>query len=133
VRGAALKAGVVYFVLTFSIAFFLGGLRVFFVVPRLGETAAAALETPLVLAASWVICGGVLRRFAVDPSVGSRLCVGAVAFALTIVAELAVSTFLFGRDLPAFLAVYATPSGQIGIAGQLAFAVMPLMRGSGRR
>jgi hypothetical protein len=50
-------AGAVYFLVVFLLGFGLGTIRVLFVAPRLGQTTAVLLETPLMLAASWTSCG----------------------------------------------------------------------------
>jgi hypothetical protein len=68
----ASKAGALYALTVFLIGFILGTIRVLIIVPRLGETAAVLLETPLILAASWFFCRwcvdrlDVPRRFGLD-------------------------------------------------------------------
>jgi hypothetical protein len=52
----ASKAGALYALIVFLIGFILGTIRVLLIVPRLGETAAVMLETPVMLAASWFVC-----------------------------------------------------------------------------
>jgi hypothetical protein len=58
---------------------------------------------------------------------------GAVAFALLMAAELAVSVLLFGRSPSDFVAGYRTTPGVIGLAAQLAFGLLPLLRRVPRR
>jgi hypothetical protein len=124
----AIAAGAAYFAMVFGLGFALGAVRVALVAPRVGETAAVLIETPLMLAASWIICGWLIRRLEVGRGLGARALMGALAFALMICAELGVGALVFGRDLSAQLAAYRTPGPAIGLAAQVAFALMPLVR-----
>lgn len=113
--GAVLAAG-----------FVLGTIRTLWLAPRVGELAAVALELPLVLALSWVAAAAVLRRWPL-PGVPARLALGAAAFALLMTGE-AVLALAFGRSLGAWLAAMATAPGALGLAGQVAFALIPALR-----
>lgn len=53
---------------------------------------------------------------------------GAIAFALLMAAELAMSVLLFGRNPTDFVAGYQTMPGAIGLAAQVAFGLAPLLR-----
>ena len=121
-------AAAAYFLIVFLLGFGLGTIRVLIVAPRLGETTAVLLETPLMLAASWTSCGWCLRRFEVAPKEGARAVMGAIALALLMAAELAVSVLLFGRNPTDLAAGYRTTPGAIGLAAQAAFGLMPLVR-----
>jgi hypothetical protein len=122
----AFKAGAIYFALVFTIGFALGAARLLVVAPRVGEMTAVFLELPLMLAASWFACGYVLRRRHLSQR-HRRLVMGAVAFAMLMIAEAILST-LMGGTLAAHFASYRTAPGLLGLAGQLAFAAMPLAR-----
>jgi hypothetical protein len=124
----ALKAGLIYFGIVFAAAFAFGMVRVLYVIPRIGETGAVLIELPLLLVLSWWVCGRVLRRYAVPQRAGHRALMGWVSFTLLIVAELALARFAFGRPPAEFLDALATPSGAIGLVGQITFAQFPLMR-----
>jgi hypothetical protein len=79
------------------------------------------------LVVSWLACGFAIGAFEVrGRAVG--LAMGAVAFALLIAAELAVSRLAFGRSPAQFLAGLATPAGALGLASQVAFGLFPLFR-----
>ncbi len=54
---------------------------------------------------------------------------GALAFALLMVVELALSVFVFGRSTDEYLAAFATLPGAIGLAAQTAFAFVPWVQG----
>lgn len=121
----SLRAGVVYFALVFAIGFVLGTIRVLVVIPRFGDTNAVLIELPVMLALSWMACAWIVRRFAVPPRAAERLMMGALAFALLMLGEVAVSVFGFGRTVAGHLATYQTPGAQLGLAAQVAFALFP--------
>jgi hypothetical protein len=102
--------------------------RVLLIIPRIGETSAVLVETPLMLAVSWIACGRVVWRFAVGRQWTERLGMGAAGFALLMAAEFALSFLAFGRTLAEHFAAYRTTAGTIGLAAQLAFAIFPLIR-----
>ena len=57
---------------------------------------------------------------------------GAVALALTLTAEMALSVLLLGRTPAEHLAAYARAAGYIGLAAQIVFALIPYAQGRGR-
>lgn len=125
---AALRAGLFYVLLMFAAGFALGTLRVLVLLPLMGELPAVALELPVMLALSWVVAGWLIRRMAVPHSSGARLAMGGLAFALLMVAEMALAVGVFGRSLPEHMAHYATWPGALGLVGQVGFALIPLLR-----
>jgi hypothetical protein len=125
---AAIRAGAVYVALVFALGFALGTARVLAVAPAIGELLATIVELPIMLAASWLACGRCMRRFDVPPARRARATMGATAFALLMLAELAVAYFGFGRDLATHLARYAGPAAALGLLMQLVFAAMPMIR-----
>jgi hypothetical protein len=56
---------------------------------------------------------------------------GARAFALLMIAEAALGVLAFGESLTGWAASLFAMPGVIGLAGQLAFAAMPLAVGRG--
>ena len=124
----ALKAGCVYFAIVFAIGFAMGALRVLVTAPRLGETAALLAELPIMLGASWLVCGWILRRWRVGNSVAARAVMGGLAFALLMIAEAMLARFGFGRSLAVHLASYREPLALAGLAMQIVFAAIPLLR-----
>lgn len=125
---AAARAGAVYFAAVFALGFLLGTLRVAALAPVLGETRAILLELPVMLAASWLVCGWSVRRFDVPRAVGARVAMGGVAFALLMAAELSLSILLMDRSAAEHLGRYAETGPALGLAAQLLFAAFPLMR-----
>ena len=122
---SALRAGLAYFALVFTIGFLLGTFRVLVVIPRLGDTGAVLLELPVMLALSWFACVWLTRRFAVPPAVRERLVMGGVAFALLMLGEIGVTIFGFGRTVAEHFAGYQAMGAQLGLAAQVCFALMP--------
>ena len=124
----AATAGLVYFGLVFAVGFLLGTLRVLVLVPRLGETTAVITELPLMLAVSWLTCQWVVVRLEVAPVLATRAVMGAVAFALLMLAELAVATLGLGRSFSEHVAHYREASASLGLAAQIAFALLPSLQ-----
>ena len=118
-------AGAAYFSIVFAIAFVLGVLRVTFIVPAVGQLWATWLELPFTLAASWIVCGWLVRTLGVR-SLAQAMGMGGGAFALLMVAEAVGSMLLFGRSLGEHIAAYATIAGGLGLAGQIAFGLFPV-------
>jgi hypothetical protein len=122
----ALRAGTAYFLAVFAIGFVLGAIRVTLVIPRIGALAAVCIEAPVMLALAWPVCDAAVRRFAVPPAVSARLAMGGFAFALLMIAELALAVLLFGRSPAQHWGSYRGLAEQVGLAGQVAFALFPL-------
>lgn len=129
---SASRAAIIYFALVLAAGFVLGAARVMLIAPMWGELPAVMLETPIMLLVSWLVCGSTVRAFAVR---GRRagLAMGAVAFALLMIAELTLSLLLFGRSAAGFLHAFLTPAGAVGLASQVGFGIMPLIRSGGPR
>jgi hypothetical protein len=121
------KAGSAYFVLVFGIGFILGTIRVLGVAPRLGELVAILIELPIILTAAWIICERVSARFLVPDRWRPRLVMGGVAFVLLMLAELGLSVLL-GNSIGEYLDAYSSSPGALGLAGQMIFAIFPLVQ-----
>lgn len=124
----ALLAGPAYFLAVFAAGFVLGTVRVLVLVPNLGELAAVLLELPVMLGISWGLAGWLVQVFAVPRRPGPRLAMGGLALGLLLLAEAELAVLLFGETLAAFHSRFATPPGLAGLAGQVGFALMPLLR-----
>lgn len=118
-----LKPALAYVRPVFAVAFALGALRVSLVAPRVGPLLAVALELPLVLALSWAVAGRVLHRWPQTP----RLGLGLASFFMLMLLELATALAL-GQSVTQFLAALTTPPGALGLAGQIGFGLIPLVR-----
>src|SRR6266540_3135155 len=124
----ATRAGALYALTLFLIGFMLGTMRVLLIVPRLGETAAVLLETPLILAASWFVCRWYVERLDVPRRVGARSLMGVVAFVVLMAAEFALGGLVFGRSAIEQLAGYGSAASAIGLAAQAVFASFPVVQ-----
>lgn len=119
------KAATTYLLSVFAAAFVIGAVRVTLVAPRTGPLLAVALEVPLVLALSWVVAGRVLQRWPL--TAGQCLGLAFLSFALLMLLEL-LTALAFGQTTAQFLAGMTTPAGALGLAGQIGFALIPLVR-----
>jgi hypothetical protein len=122
----AIKAGGLYFALVFAVAFLVGVVRVMVLAPRVGALPAVAIEVPLILGVSWIACRFVLQRIPVD-GVRNRLAMGVFAFAALMATEAGLD-LAFGHNLAEHFAAMGTPAGLLGLAGQIGFAALPLIR-----
>lgn len=118
-----LKPALAYVLPVFAVAFVLGAFSVGLVAPTTGPLLAVVLELPLVLALSWVVAGRVLNRWPRTP----RLGMGLLSFLILMLLELATA-LAFGQTPRYFLAAMTTPPGAIGLAGQIGFGLIPLVR-----
>lgn len=126
--GRALASGAVYFAAVFALGFVLGVVRTLALAPRIGELAAVAVELPLILAASWWICGRTIRSLGVSGSSSERIAMGATAFALLMTAEAALAMLVLGRSPSAYFEALSGRAGLLGLLGQLAFAAFPIIQ-----
>jgi hypothetical protein len=113
-----------YFAVVFGAGFAMGTVRVLFIEPFVGRTAAVAAEAPFLLIISVAAAAWIVRKLHVEAEAPPRLVMGAMAFVFLIVAETSLG-LLFGRDLQSQLADLSTAAGLIGFASQAAFALTP--------
>lgn len=125
---AAILAGLVYSGTIFLFAFAMGVLRTLVVAPRIGEVAAVLVELPVVLGASWLVCRWAQARFNLASRLKHGAVMGAVAFVALQATEAFVALALFGRPPGDYLGAFAGPAGAMGLAGQILFALFPLIR-----
>jgi hypothetical protein len=62
------------------------------------------------------------------PATSERPRVGVVAFALLMAGEVAISLLLAGRSLTEQVQLYQEASHILGLAGQIAFALFPVLQ-----
>ena len=123
------KPAVLYFALVLGTGFFMGMIRVPFLVPRLGERYAELSEMPFMFTAIVLAARYVVRRFALPASLSVRLKVGFAALAMSVLAEVLLATVLQGRSLVQFIASRDPVSGSVYLAMLLLFALMPSILG----
>jgi hypothetical protein len=122
---SVLLAGLAYFAIVFALGFVLGTARVLWIAPRVGEMAAVLLELPVMLWASWRAARILTRRYLIGGA-PPALAMGALAFALLMAAEMLLARAA-GSTVRDWLTGLARTPGTLGLAGQLAFAAMPLL------
>jgi hypothetical protein len=123
---AGLRAAVPYFLAVFAAGVAFGTLRALVLAPAVGPLPAVALEVPVMLAVSWASARWAVAHQGVPRRVGPRLVMGSAAFTLLLAAEVALGLWGFGQSPVAMLASYLLPEGMLGLAAQVAFALMPL-------
>lgn len=126
----ALFAGLAYFGIVFAAGFVQGAARALLVAPRMGETAAVAVELPVMLAVSWWVCRKVTAWITLA-GVRELLVMGASALAWLMMAEAGL-TLALGGSFRTFLGALTTPAGALGFAGQVGFALIPRLQRAGR-
>lgn len=124
----SIMAGLAYFGCVFAVGFVLGVLRIVVVVPAMGATAAVALELPIILTLAWLICRWLTHRFEVAARLSPRAMMGALAFILLMAGEVAISLLLADRSLLEHLQLYRESSHLLGLTGQIAFALFPILQ-----
>lgn len=122
---AACIMGLRYYAIIFGLAFVMGVARTLVIAPRLGATVAVLLEVPIIVVASWFAARHLLRHRSF--TLLQSAAMGATGFTLTMVSEVVLARILRGQRAADWAADVMTPLGLIGLAGQIAFAVMPLL------
>lgn len=120
------KAGAGYWAMVFVLGFVLGTARVLWLAPSIGPVAATVLELPVMLAASWFTAGWLVRRFGIGRG-REALAMGGLAFALLMAAECGLAAIL-GQNPAQWLTGFRQPQAMLGLAGQVAFALLPWWR-----
>jgi hypothetical protein len=118
--GRAVVAGMAYAFAIFLVGSAVGVVRVLALEPRYGKLDATIFELPLMLGLAWLISASLVHRCAVSGRAGDRLMMGGIAFLLLIAAELGFASLL-GRTPH-----YDEPAAFLGLAGQVAAALVPL-------
>lgn len=113
-----------YWAAVFALGFVLGTVRTLWLAPATGELAAVAIELPVMLGASWLVAGRLLRRHLLA-RLAEAAAAGLVAFALLLTCELALAMALAGETPRQWLAALGHAPGALGLAGQVLFALMP--------
>ncbi len=128
----SLRAGAAAFALVFVAGFGFGTVRTIIVAPLLGETNAVLLELPFMLLVSWVAVGWAVGRWNVR-SIRSALMMGAFTFALLLSSEIALAVMVFGQRWQDWATNLLHVPGSLGLAAQIAFALMPFFHILSRR
>jgi hypothetical protein len=122
------RAGASYFAQVFAFAFVTGVVRTLWLTPAWGATQAVIVEVPFILTFSWVVARRVARRHALRTNL-ARAKAGAFAFIILMGAELALAKLLNDQSPAQWASSLVVVPGVIGLAGQIGFAVMPMVVG----
>lgn len=123
----SLKAGGLYFALTFAAGFALGVVRELWMVPRVGVRTAELIEAPVMLVVCILAARWTVRRLTVPPAALRRLAMGLSALVLLLAAELAMIVGVRHLSLVEYAARRDPLSGVVYLLLLAIFAVMPLV------
>ncbi len=121
----AYTMGLLYYAAVFAVAFALGIARALAINQYVGASAAVLLEVPVVIVLSWAIARHLLKRNSF--SLPQCAVMGATAFVLTMASEVVLARLLRGQNAMEWMSNIVTPIGLVGLAGQIAFALMPML------
>jgi len=121
------RAGLLYFALTFGAGFLLGPIRILLIEPRVGVRAAELLEIPVMIGVTLLAARWVTARLAVPPATGPRLGMGLLAAGLLLVAEFTLVLSLRGLTLEDYFASRDPISGSAYYVSVLLLALLPLL------
>jgi hypothetical protein len=125
-----LTSSILYFIVVFGAGFLLGPLRVFLLVPRVGERTAELIEAPIMFAVTFFVARWIVRRFLSAASAARRLAVGLVALALLLAAEIALTPRLWGVSFPDYLRGRDPIANGAFAIMLILFALMPVLAAS---
>jgi len=123
---AAIRFGAFYATLVFLVGFALGTLRVLVIAPEVGDLAAVLIELPVILGLSWLVFR-MLAKISESARTLPRGLISLCAFLVLIGLEFVLAAMVFSGGASAFLASWLTLTGAIGLSGQVAFALIPLI------
>ena len=121
----ALRLGIAYWAIVFTIGFALGIIRTLIVAPRIGAISAVLLELPLIVTSSWLIARRLLKHR--DLSREQCAIMGSVALVLTLFSEAMLAALLTGTPIGSWARSLREMPGILGLAGQIVFAALPAM------
>jgi hypothetical protein len=120
-------AAVLYFLIVFGVGFILGPVRIFWLEPLIGQTAATLCEAPLLLAAMMFAALWVPSKFGIGTDTWSLVNMGLMALGILILADITVGTAIRGTTWAAQFAYFATPAGLMYLGLLVVFALMPAL------
>lgn len=124
-----LPAAIRYFLLVFAAGFVFGTIRTLTTADTPdARLVAVAIELPAIIVVSWFACRHAIRRHAVSARTVDRLMMGMIAFSILMLAELVLDMVLAGRSVQDHFALYAQLAHGLGLAGQIFFALLPLIQ-----
>lgn len=128
-RGAAVRAGLIYFAVVYTVGFVLGMARTLLVAPAIGDVPATLIELPLMIFASYVAARAVIDRVLSAPTRPERTVMGAAALMALLTAEAAMAGPMRGWSLADWIASFATFEGALTLLAFALFGLMPVIVG----
>lgn len=116
-----------YFALVFLAGFVLGVIRVFLLVPEIGERYAELLEMPLMLLAIYLSAKLIVIRFAILPRDSAYLVVGVLALLLLLMIEFTLVLELREISLAEYIASRDPVSGTAYVVSLFIYMLMPFL------
>jgi hypothetical protein len=116
-----LKAGVIYFLLVFTVGWILGPTRELWAVPHFGRMAAMLSEAFIMLVAMIVAARWVIRRFDVPRTLPATVSMGLIAIGLLFPAEIAGVVWVRGLSVQNYLTGFLTAPGVVSLLDVPAF------------
>ena len=126
------KAALASALAVFAFGFVFGTIRIFLLIPHIGPLAAVSVELPFMLAISVLVWRLALRRFDIPADMTKRLIAGLSAFIVLMALEFGLSWMMSEAGPERFISEIINPAGLLGLAGQIAFALLPLIVGTGQ-
>src|SRR5690242_7937224 len=125
-RARILKSALLYFAIVFAVAFALGTMRVFWIVPQIGARGAELLEMPILLLVIVVAARRIVRFMHLEPTLAARFGMGAIALAVVIAWDFTLVLWLRGLTLDNYRATLdpVTGAAYYGMLG--VYALVPL-------
>jgi hypothetical protein len=120
-------SAVLYFAIVFGVGFLLGPIRVFWLAPWLGKTAAVLCETPVLIVAMAMAARWIPKKLGLSRDLVSLAAMGIGALVLQQLADFAVGIGLRGIAAAEQFAYLRTPAGLIYVAALVALAAMPAL------
>jgi hypothetical protein len=120
-----IKAGLIYFAFVFAIGFFLGTIRILWLVPSLGIRNAELLEMPLMLVAIMMAGNWINLHLHHQNQSWSKIAVGLCALILLLGAEILTGMSLQGLSFLEVFTKHDPVSGTVYYLMLGVFALMP--------
>lgn len=126
----ALRAGSLYFALAFALGFAGAFLREAMLKLGWGMLTAVLAELlVLMLPATWLLCGWLVRVMGVPAILPPRFVMGGFALGLLLLGEAGLASLIYGVGPGAYFeAQVGSASGIVGLLGQALYALFPAIR-----
>lgn len=121
------KAGLIYFAVVFGFGFLFGTIRTLWIVPHIGARAAELIESPIMIAISFLAARAIIRRIALPFIISQRLAMGLIALVLMLSAEFSFVLWLRGLTLSQYFATRDPVSASAYYFALLLFAIAPML------